>query len=355
MDRLPDMKNILAILYLLTSWVSLVLGNAFPPSPVKVKEVQQKDLFDKRVLIATASASRIASIPALEQGQVMQVRFELGASVEKGQTLVIQDRQRRELNLNQAKSMVKEKEARFKILNSKAERSEKLLKSGHISNEETETDQANREAQKASLDQSIQLVKVIEDEMSKCTIKAPFNGMITRKEVETGEWLKQGDAIAEIQNLDVLHLRFIVPEKLVHELDTSKAIKIWSKSAPGQKGEGKVLGLFPPADGKSGSVKAIANLPNPERVWKPGMHFSVEVPLKTKTSSLLISKDAILHRGPMTIVFVVREGVATEAPVQVHGYDKDMAILSGGLKKGDLVVVEGNERLQNKSKVMIKP
>jgi multidrug efflux pump subunit AcrA (membrane-fusion protein) len=103
--------------------------------------------------------------------------------------------------------------------------------------------------------------------------------------------------------------------------------------------------LIGPAEGSSDPF------PGPLRI---GMTGSVEITTLTETSDTVVPSRALLRRGDATVVFVVRDGVASEVPVEVRALGEDTAAVAGDLREGDDVVVAGYEDLADGDPVAVQ-
>jgi membrane fusion protein (multidrug efflux system) len=101
------------------------------------------------------------------------------------------------------------------------------------------------------------------------------------------------------------------------------------------------------------TLQAEINIPNPNRLLKPGMFAKIEVALTEKPDALAIPREAVLEEGRKRAVFVVEGNQALRKPV-VTGIEQDQLIeVVEGLKDGDKVIVRGQESLRDRSTVRV--
>jgi RND family efflux transporter MFP subunit len=213
-------------------------------------------------------------------------------------------------------------------------------------------------------------IRKLQDDIAQHTILAPFDGYVTRKHTEVGQWIAKGGPIVDVVELSEVDVEVPVLETYVRNLRARNddkpgtgtvARQIRVDALPGETFSGEVVAVVPEADVRSRSfpVKVrVTNRPGkkaPESVMlKPGMFVRVDLPLGLE-NSMLVPKDAVVLGGPSPMVWLVRRqsegklsGLATVSPVPVElGIAmEDWIEVAGPLEAGQEVVVEGNERIK---------
>ncbi len=208
-------------------------------------------------------------------------------------------------------------------------------------------------------------IRRLNDLKLKYTIRAPFRGHVVKKFVEVGQWVKRGDPVVEVIELDPIEIELSVPAQHIDGLQASvnkkteqmKSMKVdvWVDSLPTARFDGEVKQIVPEADARSRSFPVKIEVANPHEEGhriKPGMLARVSLPLGLKKKMLLIHKDALVLGGRTKRVYVAgtdpKTKMMTARPVAVEtGASFDSLIeVRGQLMAGDLVVVAGNERLR---------
>jgi len=209
-------------------------------------------------------------------------------------------------------------------------------------------------------------VKRLKDLLDEHTIRSPLDGFVVAEHTEEGEWVAKGDPVAEIVDVDPVEIRMLVPEGHIDPLRTGMPVRVSLGALPNEVFPGaEVTRIVPQADVRSRTFPVIIKLPNPKRggrhLVKPGMLAHVTVAIGVPRPALLVDKDALVLGGPKPVVFVVDAGPkgsnqGTVRPVPVKtGVAKDGLIqVSGSVKVGQEVVVEGNERLRPGQAVRVK-
>ena len=302
------------------------------------------------------------------------------------------------IEIEQAEATVKDLSARLKYSKSKYDRMERLFRNGggSTANERDEAFSNYRSAEESLKASNAMLRKLVatkekrlagakslveakrteirrlQDLKSKYTIRAPFDGYVVSRTANVGQWISQGEDVFQVVQLDPIEVVIKVPQSSVQQLQVAleQSIKAGEK-LPAQVQvdgmpnvfEGSVHRIVPQADLRSRSFSVRVRLKNPEtkagHLLKAGMLARVNLSIGKKAESLFVEKDAlVLGDEQITIVIAEKgekEGMAKvrPVPIQVGGSIKNWISIRGSIKKDDLVIVEGNERLRPGQEVKI--
>ncbi len=202
--------------------------------------------------------------------------------------------------------------------------------------------QARHDAQAAE-------VARLSEQKEQHTIRAPFAGYVVREQSQVGAWLKQGDAVAELVELEHVVVVLPVLEDFISGLHTGMVVSITVDALPAKRFDGKVTAIVPQADSRARTFPVKIRLKNPRKggavLLKVGMFVRAQLAVGEKVKALLVPKDAVVLGGPRPRVWVVDGDTVRPVPVQL-GIAVDALIqVIADLKEGQKVVVRGNERL----------
>jgi RND family efflux transporter MFP subunit len=388
-----------------------------PPAPVVVAELVEKELAAGKMFVGTVQPRFQATIGAAIAGRVIDVMVEEGDRVKEGQELVqlltdtiklelatakaelsLREHELLELEngarpeeLTQAKANVLAADARVKYERRRRDRLQRLKEDQAVSEEELDeavnaaiaAEQAYLESMatldltkagpraekiaqaKARTEMQQAVVHRLEDQISRHTILSRFDGYVTRKHVERGQWINQGAAAIDLVALSEVDVVVSVAEEHVPFVKIGGKIPVLVTSAPDQVYEGTVVAIVPQADERARTFPVKIRIKNSESengpVLKAGMLARVNLPTSRIQTCLLAPKDSIVLGGPTPIVYVVRQD-DPQSPAQVFPSPIQLGTAHGGLieiraelKPGDQVVVKGNERLRPGQAVQIVP
>jgi HlyD family secretion protein len=379
-----------------------------PPAPVRVAPVQVRTILGGQSYVGTVTPLRRSVIGSAVAGRVVEFVCNEGDYVKQGQTLaqiltgtieIELSGAKAELLVRQAelnesiKSFPAEKEqaaarsaaarARHEHAQSKLERVQALRKKASISEEAVdeamsaalETEAAYREAEAArhmifegAREQKIEqlrakvraqeeAVHLIEDRLAKYTIKAYFDGYVTAEHTEVGHWVKDGEPVVEVCDIASMDVRVNVPEDYVVQLAKGNVVRVEIGALPDRAFTGTIEAVVPQADLRARTFPVLVRVANPRtkdgHLLKGGMLARAILPVGKQEQALLISKDAIVLGGKAPMVYAVDVDAATPGtgsvrpvPVELGVADGSEIQIRGPLRPGELVVVEGNERLR---------
>lgn len=195
-----------------------------------------------------------------------------------------------------------------------------------------------------------QVVALLKDREAKYTLRSPFEGYVVREFTEKGAWLRQGDPVAEVIDINEVEVEVAVPEQTLPFLALGTTVPVAIDAFPGREITGTLSRVVPDADlrARTFPVKVrVANDTNDSlTLIRPGMLARVHLPSGKATPGTTVSKDAVVINGTKKTVFKVVDQKAVVVPVEIVFGSSNRFLVTGDLKAGDLVVTRGNERLR---------
>ena len=198
----------------------------------------------------------------------------------------------------------------------------------------------------------------LERDWKKTEIIAPFDGFIVAKRTEVGEWIDVGGPVAEMMAVETVRVRVDVPESAIQFARRGRAVTVEIEALE-RTIEAKITRVIPRAETTARSFPVEIDLPNPEHALLVGMFVWARVPSGPDGKRLMVSKDAIVARGPSKQIYVVRPGkdgqlMAIPTPVSTGmEIGHEIEVEAAGLRAGDRVVCRGNERLYGPTPIKI--
>lgn len=374
--------------------------------PVKVKPVPRKGFTTYVVATGRLRAKEDVLVKSEVSGVVVEVPLDEGDAVRRGQPLTRVDEESYRYSLEEAQAALEfaraelrkmkqivrpqELEARKASLESarasheKAkkdwERTQRLYRQKVVSRElydlsraQMEVAEANyREARenyklavegarqediqmaRARVGQAEARVRMAEKRLRDCRITSPVTGTVARVLVEVGETIADGALIANVVNTDRLEVEVgVVQEDVVylHEGDrVSTAVNVY----PGRDFTGTITYVGIKAEDRGGSFPVIIGVDNGDGALRPGMIATIQIAKQSVEGALVVPRDAVVDRGKESFVFTVLDGVAHRRPVVLGAMQDQDVVIEEGLEEGELVVVMGQESLQDKTTVAVQ-
>jgi membrane fusion protein (multidrug efflux system) len=314
-----------------------------PPPPVVETMVTRPQSFDRiaRFPGQLETADSVVIKPEIS-GVVDEVLFEDGETVEKDQPLV-------RLRDDEQRALVAVAEAEYRVAKDAYERSQRLRKQDARSEIEHVRARSAYEVARARLE----LARV---QLARTVIRAPFDGVMGEGLVSSGERVSPGGSdrfggneatgIGRLEALDRMELVFTVPETIAVDSALGLPVKLRVASHPERVFEGQVSFVGPRVNAQNRRVLVKAQIPNPERLLKPGMFTDVEMRLGRVEDALLLPEDAVRFEASGAAVWrVTQDGLAEDVPVELGQREGARVQITKGLSAGDEVIVAGTHKV----------
>ncbi|QDV74058.1 efflux RND transporter periplasmic adaptor subunit [Botrimarina mediterranea] len=381
-----------------------------PPPGVVIAPVESRTVAASQTFVGTVQPLRRATIGSAVAGRVVEFPVNQGDRVEAGQTLaqlltdtinLELDAAKAELELRrqrlaelrnglrpeeiaQARARMAAAQARRDFANARSSRVEKVYHQQQVITDDeyeeaialaAEAEGAYLEA-KAAYDLAVAgnrkeviaqaaaevamqeaVTERLADQLTKHTIISRFAGYVVTESTEEGQWVNQGDPVAEVIAVDEVEVVAQVVEQSIPFVMPGSEVNIEVPALKGRFFVGRVSEIIPQGDERSRTfpVKIVVTneITDAGPVLKPGMYARVRLPIGAEQQATMAPKDAIVLGGAQPMVYVVDgdtrqggEGKVTPVPVKLGVAVGALIEVDGALESGQFVVVEGNERLR---------
>ena len=329
-------------------------------SPLVVVSTAQTDTVIKQVpLTGTVTSARIAKLSTEVSGQVEAVNVEVGDRVETGAALIELDREIEQLTLEALRASTRQARAELADARRRYKDAERLREQRNISENELRLREAEVEIDTAVLKQRQAQEQRQQARVDRHTLRAPFAGVISERLTENGEWIEPASPVLTLVAVDDLRIEFRVPQEFFSSVNAKSALTVTLDALPERKFDGSIAAVVPVSDASSRTFLIHVKVDAGDAHLTPGMSVHGKLNLTTGRQGVVISRDAILRYpdGRVT-VWVINPGsepptVAEKRVTTGHGFD-GLITIRAGLQAGDVVVVRGNEALQDGQQVRIQ-
>lgn len=316
------------------------------PPPEMVTTATAKSASWEISLTAVGSLAAVQGVTVAAElpGKIVEIAFQPGAKVAKGDLLIRQDVSSEEAQLAGAM-------AQAKLTRTVLDRNTRLLPDRIVS-------QADYDASAASDEQATAQTDNIRTVIAKKTIRAPFTGRLGIRQVNSGQILKEGDPIVTLQSLDPIFVNFGLPQQHLAQLHAGLPVQVTCDALPGLTVEGRITTVNPLVDADTRNIQLQATLANREEKLLPGMFGNVAVRLPLRRKVIAVPATAILYAPYGDSVFVVADGkeggkLLRQQFVRLGEKRGDFVAVSDGLKEGEALVSTGVFKLRNGQAVAI--
>jgi membrane fusion protein, multidrug efflux system len=354
--------------------VVLVTASIAAQTPVEIVHVVARPVERQVKLPGEFQPYLAVSIFAKVSGFVKQVNVDRGSAVRHGQLLATLEAPEIQAQIVEAESKahaleLQRAEAAAKL--AAAQSTYERLKAasatpGVVAENDVIVAQKNAEAAQSlvqsydnSIDAAHAQVRAIKDLGQYLQIRAPFDGIITERNVHPGALVGPGAGTTPLLRLhQVSRLRLVVavPEALVGAIVKGARVTFTVPAYPGEPFAGVVSLAAHDLDEKTRSMAVELEVKNPDLRLSPGMYPEVQWPVRRPQSSLLVPSTSIVTTMERTFVVRVRaDGTAEWVNVSRGARVGDLVEVFGPLKEGDTIVRRGTDELREGTKVKPQP
>jgi membrane fusion protein, multidrug efflux system len=334
-----------------------ICGNIFAAdnvTPVSVVAAKKGMLNEEVPLTGSVTSIRTSNISPKEQGYIETLLVDIGDIVKKGDPVMYLDRQLVDIEISRVRALLNEAKAQVKENKRQQAESKELVAKKHIA-------ATSYEAATAKVEISSAVVQRLEAELKRQitiserhTLNAPFDGVITEKMVEVGQWIDTNTPLFQLTELNPLRVEVPVPQFYFSRINVGTSVKIKYDAIAGKVFDAKVTIKVPASSQNTRTFPVMIEVANDKQLIAPGMSARVVflLPDDNTEQSILLPRDAIVQKpdGTKTVWLINNvQGVTKVNPVVVQTGKSHLdyiQIKTGNIGTGDKIIVKGNELLQ---------
>lgn len=368
------------------------------PVPVQVMPVIQKTMPIYLTELGTVTAYNTVTIKSRVDGQLIRVNVREGQAVRQGQLLAEIDPSPYQAALAQAQGQLVKDEANAANAQAEAARYTALYNAGVVSKENQQAQVSSAGQAQGSIQADKAAIEAARVNLAYTKIASPINGVVGLRLVDPGNIVHASDAngLLVVTQLQPIAVIFTLPEdQLPQVLDLMRGgnqltVDAYDRSGTTHIATGRVLTVDNQIDPTTGTVKVKAVFDNKDGALFPNQFVNIRLILQQRPNAIVIPASALQSGAQGNFVFLVKQGTPPSAkpdtggaqpaqdaaqpgadnsgqngqrphsnayvvaqPVQVDLTEGSQVILASGLKAGDQVVVDGQEKLKDGSRVIV--
>jgi membrane fusion protein (multidrug efflux system) len=309
-----------------------------PPSAVETTTAAEREVQVKVSALGSLDADQSIVVSPEIDGIVTSIDFTDGQRLNKGDTII-------SIDSGSLKARLMQTQARVKLTRANFDRAERLRKQG--SGTERALDEALNDMRSAEAD-----LAAAQADLDKANIRAPFTGIVGLRKVSLGQYLKAGDPIATLADVDHLRIDFRVSEVFLTQIGKDQEVSVELDALPGETFKGVVTAIDPVIDvaGRAISVRAV--LPNESGKLRPGLFGRVNIVTLVRKSVVLPESTLVPQQAGGKAVFVVlgdgeKERHVELRPVEIGERLKGEVEILSGVRAGETVVTAGQLKIRH--------
>ncbi|HEY8927656.1 MAG TPA: efflux RND transporter periplasmic adaptor subunit [Mucilaginibacter sp.] len=287
---------------------------------------------------------------------VKKLQVDIGSQVHQGQLLAVLEAPEINSQLAGAQSRIQQQQAIYFASKATYDRLLNTSKTpGTISQNDLEQAEAKKNSDLANVEAAKSAYKEVAANLAYLEIRAPFDGIITARNVNLGAYVGPGgkgtDPMFVLQDQNRLRLVVSVPEAYTGGLSNKNEVSFTIKALPGQHFTAKIQRLAGALDEKLRSERLEMDVYNKDKKLIPHMFAEVNVPLPTSDSTIILPKTAVAVSTEKVFVIKVVDHKAEWVQVR-RGIEADGKIeVFGDIKPGDQVVKQASDEIRDGSTV----
>jgi membrane fusion protein (multidrug efflux system) len=316
-------------------------GKPVVVTPVSVRAVDERIEASGELL-----AKQHADVAAQVGGEITEIRFEEGQAVAEGDVVMEIDPEKRKLELSRAQAGVEGARAALAEAERELGRVKALAQTNVAS--QTRLDQAQTALQTAAstLQAARAELGVAERALRDASVRARFSGLMSRRDVSPGEFVREGQTLFELVSLDPIEVEFHLPEADAARVALGMQIDVGVAPYPGETFRATVHVISPTIDRRTRTLRVRALIDNADGRLRPGLFARANLGVALREGVILVPEEAVQQRADGAVVFRVLDGNRVERLLVTLGAMRDGEVeIRSGLAQGDRVVSRGHADL----------
>lgn len=315
-------------------------------APVVVARAAVSDVEDRIGGTGELAAPDRAAIAAEVDGRITEVRVDEGSKVAAGALLLEIDPEKRRLDADSARAQLRDAEASFVVAQREYERAKALHEQGIASDSLLDLRGTELSRAEARRDTSEAQRGVAEKLLRDASVRAPFAGLVAKREVSRGDYVRPGQALLEVVALDPIEVEFTVAERDSARVVLGQPVEVSVAPYPDERFLGEVSAVSPVIDPRTRTMRVKARIPNADGRLRPGLFARTDLGVAKRSGAVFVPVEAVLQRADGQVLFTVGADERVKRVVVKTGVEREGQIeITEGLAGDASVVVRGHTAL----------
>jgi membrane fusion protein, multidrug efflux system len=322
------------------------------PTLVTVTQVKKQAIETTEMALGSLEGLIDPTVAAEVAARVLNVHVTIGQTIQKGALIATLDATDFAMQRNEAQAEIARIQALLANQAKIVARNQALVDKKFISQNAVDNDVAQQNVLKQQFEGARARVGSINHSSNKSRVIAPVSGVVEKKLVDTGDFVRVGDPIVQIISKQKLRAHLPFPEQIGAQLKPGLKVRLTTPTS-NKTVESVIHELKPMITEGSRTIDVIADVEN-ESDWQPGASVTGTVILGEQAAALMIPEQSLVLRPAGEVVYVVRDNVAYQAVVKTGARQNGLIELIEGLQPNEMIVVDGAGFLTDKAPVSIQ-
>ena len=306
---------------------------------IRIKQVNLESLSIQSTYVGYLLPYKRVLMRSEIDGVIEKIDFEEGDEITKGKRLV-------DISTKEHRLKLKIAITNSNLADINIKRDEKLAAQNLISN--AQLDQTRTRAESASLNKEL-----AEISLNKSLISSPLKGTIKTRHIKVGEFVRKGDKLVEILDIDKILVKVNIPEQEILSIQVGQNVEVALYIMEKKTFLGRVKNIGLEADSSNRTFPVEILVDNKERQLRAGMLARATFTKNVDQDQIVIPRHTVLERDQGRVVYVFEDGKAFRRDITIGLSQLDQVQVVQGLNKGELIVVEGHTKLTDGEEVNV--
>lgn len=300
--------------------------------------VSGKPFSDFLSLSGSIEPNEIINLRSEIPGIVEALNFSEGGNVSNGQVLI-------KINDAELKAQLAQATTRNSLAAENERRAKLLLEKEAISQEEYDIASADHRTAESQ-------IQLIEAQLIKTAIRAPFSGTIGLRNISKGSYITPTTDIAQLVDVSKVKLEFSIPERYATKVQIGTLVRFTVQGTV-EEFTAKIYAMEPLVETATRTLRVRAIADNKDSRLIPGTFANVIFPLETLAKGLLVPAEAVIPIQNGKKIFIKKDGLAKEILVETGARTESDVLIVKGINEGDTVLTSGVMSLRDGSGVNV--
>jgi len=301
--------------------------------------IVKPDIIENKIFTTgTLTSNEEVELASESSGLIQSIALREGQDVQKNELLV-------KINDSELKAQLKRGDFRLTLAEDREKRQKQLLDKGGISQEEYEATLNEVNVLRAE-------VSLIQAQIEKTEIRAPFNGKLGLKYVSDGSYITPSTRIATLQDINPIKINFSIPERYASQIEVGNQVTFTVQGIEDTL-EAEVYAKEPRIDSDTRTLQVRAKSSNPDNKLLPGAFADLELTLQTIENAMMVPTISLVPELQGQKVFLIKNGVIEPRSVKTGLRNESKIQIIEGIAIGDTVLTTGLLQVRPQMKVLI--